>query len=114
MNLIHDHITICVCTYKRPEMLAHLLKKVAELETAGLFTYSIVVIDNDCDESARTITDSFRKESSIKIAYYCEPEQNIALARNKAVQNAAGNYLALIDDDEYPEKNWLIDLYNAL
>lgn len=114
MNLAKAHITICICTYKRPRMLLHLLRKVAELETAELFTYSIVVVDNDCEESARKIVDAFRKDSSVEIHYYSEPEQNISLARNKAVQNATGNYLALIDDDEYPEKNWLIKMYKAV
>jgi len=110
----HDHITVCICTYKRPQMLAHLLRKIQEQQTAQLFTCSIVVVDNDHDESARIIVNSFAEESPIQIKYYCEPEQNIALARNKAVLNAKGDLLALIDDDEYPENNWLLTMYKAI
>jgi glycosyltransferase involved in cell wall biosynthesis len=43
-----------------------------------------------------------------------ESQQNIALARNKSVQNAKGNFLAIIDDDEFPPNNWLLILYKAL
>ena len=48
-------------------MLPHLLKKVAELETAELFTYSVVAVANDCDQpvSAIVIVYAFRKESSV-------------------------------------------------
>ena len=48
-------------------MLAHLFKKVAELETAELFTYSVVAVANDCNQpaSALVIVYAFRKESSV-------------------------------------------------
>ncbi|HSR13371.1 MAG TPA: glycosyltransferase, partial [Thermodesulfobacteriota bacterium] len=47
------------------------------------------------------------------VVYCVEPEQNIALARNLAVENAAGDYIAFIDDDEIPADNWLLVLYRA-
>jgi len=42
-----------------------------------------------------------------------EPEQSIALARNRAVENARGDFIAFIDDDEFPCKDWLLNLYKA-
>ena len=42
-----------------------------------------------------------------------EPKQNIALARNKAVENAKGDFVAFIDDDEFPTDRWLLTLYKA-
>lgn len=41
------HISVCICTFKRPSLLLRLLKELAGQETQGLFTYSIVVVDND-------------------------------------------------------------------
>src|SRR4029450_12464401 len=35
------------------------------------------------------------------------PEQNIALARNKALEHEKGEFVAFIDDDEFPIGNWL-------
>ena len=43
-----------------------------------------------------------------------EPRQNIAFARNKAIATAAGDYVALIDDDELPDERWLLDLYQTI
>lgn len=108
-----NHISICVCTFKRPEYLSRLLNDLPFQETDGLFTYSIVICDNDRMKSAeKTVTD-FAATSSIPVQYCVEPEQGIALARNRVVENATGNYVAFIDDDEFPESDWLISLFAA-
>ena len=109
-----NHIGVCICTYKRPGSLKQLLSKLEEQETHGLFDYSVVVVDNDRNESARQTVVSFARESKISTSYYVEPEQNIALARNKAVENAKGDFIAFIDDDELPGEQWLLNLYDAL
>ncbi len=95
-------------------MLARLLKELQYQRTDLLFSYSIVIVDNDSTQSARHIVENINKELSIVVDYYCEPEQNIALARNKAIQNADGDYLAFIDDDELPHKEWLFNLYKSI
>ena len=42
-----------------------------------------------------------------------EPQQNISLTRNKAIANATGDFIAFIDDDEFPAKRWLLTLFEA-
>ncbi len=109
----YDQISVCICTYQRPKMLLNLLEKLQNQKTEQLFTYSIIVVDNDRTQSAKITVDSFKEKSAVEIKYYCEPEQNISLARNKALQSAVGNFVALADDDEFPENNWLLCLYEA-
>jgi glycosyltransferase involved in cell wall biosynthesis len=113
MNDEPSHICVCICTYKRPGFLRRLLEKLREQETGGLFTYSIVVVDNDCLRTAEAEVTGFAASSSVPIRYYIEPQQNIAMARNMAVENATGDYVAFIDDDEFPAENWLLTLLNA-
>ncbi len=108
-----DHISICICTYKRPELLAHLLSELQKQITDDIFTYSIIVVDNDRDQSAKGSVESFKLKSNIKTGYFVEPEQNIALTRNRAVENSEGEFVAFIDDDEIPVDDWLIRLYKA-
>lgn len=109
-----DHISVCICTYKRPGLLARLLRELQNQETDNLFTYSIVVVDNDCNQSAKATASSIQKKSSPDIEYHVEKEQNIALARNKAVKSAKGNLIAFIDDDEFPVNNWISNLFKTL
>ena len=82
-------------------------------DTKNEFTYSIVVIDNDQLESAKPAVLEFTKTSPIMIKYCVEPRQNIALARNKAIENASGDYVVFIDDDELPIPEWLLTLFRA-
>jgi len=107
------HITVCICTYKRPLMLQKLLRELEQQETDGQFSYSIVISDNDRLKSAEGVVAEFAASSNIPITYAVVPEQNIALARNKAVACADGDFVAFIDDDELPIKRWLVTLYAA-
>ena len=104
-------ITICICTYKRPQLLARLLKELNRLETADLFTYSIVVTDNDHLQSGKAVVSEFVTDRNIPITYCVEHRQGIALARNTAVAHATGDFVAFIDDDEFPATDWLLQLF---
>ena len=108
-----QHITVCVCTFQRPHLLRRLLEKLGEQDFGSLFTYSIVVADNDRLRSAEPVVAEFATSSPIPIGYCVEPRQNIALARNKAIENATGQFLAFIDDDEFPAKDWLLTLFKT-
>jgi len=107
------HIIVCICTYRRPRFLKRLLEDLGRQDTNGLFTYSIVVADNDHLQSAKAVVSDFAAASSILVRYCVEPRQNIALARNKAIENARGDFAAFIDDDEFPTKGWLLTLFKA-
>lgn len=108
-----NHISVCICTYQRPVLLRRLLEELAKQETGGLFTFSIVIVDNDHLESAKRVVTEFLAASPIRVTYCVEPRQNIALARNKAIENAGGDFIAFIDDDEYPIGGWLRSLFTA-
>jgi len=107
-------ICVCICTYKRPELLKRSLEGVAKQNTNGCFSYSIVVADNDIRQSAKHIVANFGTASDIAIVYCVAPEQNIALARNKALEHAKGGFVAFMDDDEFPATDWLVTLWKAL
>jgi succinoglycan biosynthesis protein ExoM len=107
------HISICVCTYRRPALLERLLEELVRQETHGLFTYSVVVVDNDPEQSASAVTVGLAQQHPIPIAYHAEPERGIARARNRAVQSAQGDFVAFIDDDEQPIREWLLLLFLA-
>lgn len=108
------HISVCICTFKRPALLKRLLKALEEQETDGLFTFSIVVADNDEARSAENLVTEFAASTTIAVKYCVQPQQNIALTRNKTIENATGDYIAFIDDDEFPIERWLLILFRAL
>jgi glycosyltransferase involved in cell wall biosynthesis len=107
------HISVCVCTYRRPALLRSLLVALARQETGGQFTYSVVVVDNDRAESARSVVEEMTQKYPLPMVYCVEPRQGIARARNKAVENARGEFVAFIDDDERPIEEWLLLLFRT-
>jgi glycosyltransferase involved in cell wall biosynthesis len=104
-------VTICICTFKRRELLANLLSGVAELTFSKTAEpeISVVVVDNDAARSAEEICAAASQRWPIK--YAVEPRRNMASVRNRAVLEAGDvDFVALLDDDEVPTPQWLDEL----
>jgi predicted S18 family serine protease len=63
-------------------------------ETQDLFDYSIVIVDNDRTKSSKKTVECFAKNSNLSIRYFVQPEQNIALTRNKAIKKSKGEFVS--------------------
>lgn len=107
-------IAVCVCTFKRPALIQRLLSELERQETGGRFTFRIVVVDNDANASASHPVMAVANRSAVPISYEVEANQNIALARNRAVASANSDLVAFIDDDEVPTSEWLKRLHTTL
>jgi succinoglycan biosynthesis protein ExoM len=107
------HITVCICTFRRAVLLHDLLRKLEPQRTDGLFTYDVVVADNDAARSGEPVVQAFASSSRVRVTYCVEPQPNIARARNKALEHARGDLLAFIDDDEFPASEWLYSLFQT-
>jgi succinoglycan biosynthesis protein ExoM len=107
------HVCVCICTFRRPLLLKRLLEALEKQQTENAFTFSVVVADNDYEQSAKQPINDFSRGSPLQITYCNEPHQNIALARNMALRKACGHFVAFIDDDEFPIDTWLLELHRA-
>jgi len=108
-----QHVSVCICTFRRIDLLRKLLDGLSNQRTEGLFSYSLVIADNDNRESAQPVVAAFSSVAHIPVTYCVESQQNIALARNKTLQHAEGNLIAFIDDDESPANDWLFNLFRV-
>jgi glycosyltransferase involved in cell wall biosynthesis len=91
--------------------LDRLLRVLTLQPTDGLFTYSILVVDNDKGQSSADVVAAIASRASVRIDYCVAEEKNVAIARNVAVRNAIGDLIAFIDDDEMPSPAWLLHLF---
>jgi succinoglycan biosynthesis protein ExoM len=71
------------------------------------------VVDNDAERSAEEVATAAESAGAFPVQYHVEPANGIALARNRAVLNATGDFIAFIDDDEFPVKDWLFELHRT-
>jgi succinoglycan biosynthesis protein ExoM len=99
-------VSICIASYRRPEGLSRLLDSLERLKLPIGIRTETIVVDNDRDASAASIVKS-RSSSLEPILYYVEPHRNIALARNRALSKASGDWIVFIDDDEVADENWI-------
>jgi glycosyltransferase involved in cell wall biosynthesis len=109
----NDHITVCVCTFKRPALLESLLAALSVQRCEDKFSFDVVVVDNDSARSAEAVVGQAAGRYPIQVSYDCEMERNISLTRNRAIRNATGNLIAFIDDDEHPQTDWLLRLHEV-
>src|SRR5450830_141372 len=104
MNAAID-ISICVCTFRRPALLALLLQALTQQACADL-RLEVIVVDNDPANSAAPILAQWQNRLPLLTCH--EPTPNIAQARNTAVHAAQGEWILFIDDDEAPDPDWII------
>src|SRR5258708_9941342 len=104
-------VAICICTFRRPELLRELLGGIARLTFRKLPAQEIqiVVVDNDEFASAERVGTTTRVPWPVR--YVVEPRRGISYARNRAVaQVGVADFIAFIDDDEVPSPEWLDEL----
>jgi succinoglycan biosynthesis protein ExoM len=106
-------LSICIATYLRPLGLARLLDSLERLKLPSGLRVETIVVDNDENGSARSIVES-RADSLDSIRYCIEPHRNIALARNRSVAQARGEWLVFIDDDEVADENWIAGYWELI
>jgi glycosyltransferase involved in cell wall biosynthesis len=83
-------------------------------KTYDEFAINVVVVDNDPLKSAKPVFEKVIKNYKLELTYYHEAERSISLARNKCIRQANGNYIAFIDDDEFPCDTWLQQLLQSI
>jgi succinoglycan biosynthesis protein ExoM len=102
-------IVICIPTFRRPQSLERLLRAIAALETdAGV---AVLVADNDAEAHAgfdlvAAMATGFRFPLRAVIAR----QRGIAQVRNTLIEEALQDkprFIAMIDDDEWPDARWL-------
>lgn len=103
-------VSICIATFRRPKSLVRLLESLARQKLPEGLGLEILVVDNDSAGRARGEAIAIC-EIAQSVRWLFEPRQNIALARNRAVAEARGKWIAFLDDDEVADENWLAALW---
>ena len=109
------HVAICIATYQRPFLLNELLASINDCQRPDGVRLELRIIDNDVNESAHSGLEDFRRSARgfSQISYTVEPRQNIAHARNAAIEQGPADAYIFVDDDETVSAEWLMHLIPA-
>ena len=71
--------------------------------------WEILVIDNNSNDNTETVVQRYSNSwiDGIPFRYFLETRQGIAFARQRAIDEAQGNLVAFLDDDNLPDPNWV-------
>lgn len=110
-------VVLCVPTYRRPEGLRKLLTHVGRLTYPGRL--SVIVVENDAELRAGAgVATQMSQGYPLPLTVMVEPRRGQTYAYNRAFVAAcraspAPNYVAVLDDDEYPDAGWLTEMVGA-
>lgn len=107
-------VAVCVCTFRRPELLSSLLDRLRE-EAVAISDHAgvgVVVVDDDPERSAELPVQRAASDFGLGVRYVHAGSRNIAVARNLALNAGVetATLVALIDDDCLPAEGWLAEL----
>jgi len=103
--------SIIICSFNPDErLLNRCLQAIANFDVEE-FNYEVILVDNNSKPLLNTFSyiQDFLNLGHSK--YLIAPEQGLVYARIKGIEEADGKYIVFFDDDNEPEKDYLIQLY---
>ena len=105
--------SIIICTHNRAASLERTLESLERLTVPAGLAYEILVVDNRSEDKTRQVVHSFMERSGLPLRYVYEEELGLSAARNRGVEEAAGEVLVFTDDDVIVDPQWLQALVDA-
>ncbi|HLX38184.1 MAG TPA: glycosyltransferase [Candidatus Binataceae bacterium] len=108
-------VTIAIPTHNRARDLRDTLSSIVALAIPEGVAVDCIVIDNaSSDDTPRAVEDAAHSAPPFPIRYVFESRQGSSFARNRAVDEAVGDFIVFIDDDATADREWLRAILSAL
>jgi glycosyltransferase involved in cell wall biosynthesis len=104
------YLSVVICTYNRGKYLPMVLDSLKN-QTYPRDSFEILLINNNSPDNTSDIVATYLKENpNIPVKYMIELNQGISYARNRGVNEASGDIVVFIDDDETVEAIFLSEI----
>jgi len=105
--------TVSIPTYNGAKRLPKVLDLLLNQTGVENLNWEIIIIDNNSKDDTNKISEYYQKFSNknFSVRYFLEKEQGIAFARMRAINEARGEFIAFIDDDNLPANDWVLQSY---
>jgi len=107
-DAMNSALTAVICTRDRPELLARALRSLLAQRHPPL---EILVVDN---APSNELTRELLEREFPMVRYVREPVPGLDFARNRAIREATGRYLAFLDDDAVAGPDWAAAIEEVL
>lgn len=107
------YITAAICTHNRGALLSAAIESLLT-QSLPPTDYEILVIDNaSTDETPQIIQRYLNAPDNVTLRSAVQPILGLSHARNLAIEIAAGEVIAFLDDDAIANPDWLAALLDA-
>ena len=107
-------ITVAIPTHNRAATLRETLASIAALQVPPDAALDCLVVDNASTDETPAEVDAAALGASFAIRRVAEPRMGSSFARNRAIDEAAGEFVFFIDDDAIAERSWAVEMLAAL
>jgi glycosyltransferase involved in cell wall biosynthesis len=97
-------LTLAICTRNRAARLRRLLEGLTRQHTVDA-PWEVLVVDNGSTDGTAAVAAGFA--GRLPLRHLCEPCIGLSNARNRAVEEAAGEVIVWVDDDVEVPESWL-------
>ncbi len=101
-------ISVIVCTYNRAPTLRRMLEGFYLQHDLNRLEHELIVVDNNSTDDTPRTAEAFSMKPGFR--YIREDRQGLSFARNCGINNAAGDFVAFLDDDVIVDPRWLGNL----
>lgn len=109
-NVNNPKISVIMLTYNRENMVSHMIECILN-QTFKDFEF--IIVDNGSTDKSGEIAEEYaKKDNRIKVIHLTT--SNISRGRNVGLDEATGEYVAFVDDDDECTKDFLEFLYNLI
>lgn len=107
------NFTIAIPTYNGSSRLPELLKRLQNQTNTEHISWEILVVDNNSTDNTAELIKSYQADwhRPYQLKYTFEPQQGAAYARKRAVEEANSQLIGFLDDDNYPQPDWVAQAY---
>lgn len=107
------NITVVIPTYNGAERVPQVLDRLKQQVDMDELQWEVIVCDNNsCDRTADVVTEYQNAWlEKVPLRYCFVAEQGAAFARQRGVEEAYGQIVAFLDDDNLPAPDWLSNVY---
>lgn len=102
-------LSVVICTYNGEARIGQVLERLRSQLQTNSIDWEILVVDNNSSDNTQQIINTYQAQMPLR--YVFEAEQGLAFARSRAVREAAGRWVAFLDDDTLPAEDWVVQAY---
>lgn len=108
-------VTVAICTHNRAKDTGEAIESVLA-QSFDKEEIEIVVIDNRSTDNTAEVVLNLRELHGRRIRYFLEKKLGLSVARNRAIQEAYGEYILFLDDDALASYDWIqriVDVFES-